>query len=158
MLVVGVTEAKAQEDAGSANYLMPACYLALQKSAPNGTMMVREGHCTGAVSGVWDTAFSFGVICSPPTATLAQGMRVVVQFISESPHRSRHYRFFEASKRKAPSRPARAAFRSQHRLTRSTGCCLALRHNLQQLGNGKVDLWLSSKVLRSAEVLRGPLI
>ncbi|MDP9373252.1 MAG: hypothetical protein M3Q65_12525 [Chloroflexota bacterium] len=78
--------ASAQEDPGSATWVMPGCRAAIARAdtgADTGEMY-RRGVCDGIVSGI---SFMDADTCKPKGVTLGQMIRVVVRYIDARPAR-----------------------------------------------------------------------
>ncbi|WP_354265849.1 Rap1a/Tai family immunity protein [Bradyrhizobium sp. I1.7.5] len=67
------------EDSGSAIYIMRGCRDALAEKDN-----ALSGLCAGTIDGIY---FSRETICAPPTVTVEQLVRVVVQYVDNRPAR-----------------------------------------------------------------------
>jgi hypothetical protein len=90
MLAIGATAANSQMDrqagARSARNVMVGCEALLAGKEFELDAYWRGG-CGGDVLGVWDTATSLKLVCTPHGVTLTDVVRVVVDFVSARPER-----------------------------------------------------------------------
>jgi hypothetical protein len=90
MFVVGVTTAHSQMDrrasARSATAIMAGCE-ALLGGKEFELDAYWQGGCGGEVLSVWDTAAAINLVCVPHGVTLAEVVRVVVEYIHARPER-----------------------------------------------------------------------
>lgn len=76
-LIASGEVALAQNDATSANYLMPRCRAFIGPAS-------RQDRCTGIVEGLVFAGKDVGV-CAPRASTLEQSIRIVLQYIESRP-------------------------------------------------------------------------
>jgi hypothetical protein len=76
-IVVNGEMAFAQNDATSANFIMPDCRAFLGPA-------LQQGRCSGIVEGL---VFADKGLCAPKASTTGQAVRIVVQYIDERPAR-----------------------------------------------------------------------
>jgi hypothetical protein len=83
-------------DTSSSNYYLPGCQIAIENPE---LVKASDYYKTGLCMGVVTTLFSLAGdhinnICAPPTSTVNQALRVVVQFLKQHPEAT-HLSFIE---------------------------------------------------------------
>jgi len=81
LVLLATTQAHAQVDAASVNWIMPGCREAERGGNSEG---YKQGMCGGVVRGI---LYASPTVCSPNEVTFGQARAVVVQYLEQRPSR-----------------------------------------------------------------------